>query len=331
MKGSLKCGALENYLFVLCGANEMVVILPPETIAIAIAKQTSSTGPLLIRLRWRLWRDSTSFAPSNSTLRQQACWSLMPGGCVSYMIKLPADLNIKLHVNRRDLSLLDNHGQIWNYLVSIALVVREEFSYMLARHALELQRVEGNNDATCLGLKTFNISTFEWIAGLQIDDYWFAMMRIVLATLEALPLEILDWTIGVVWHPGYKVARRLAGRLQAGHHVVEAIFFTSNSDCCVAGLLDTLDDAMYRAVCRAVWNRMDLHFVDLKWLLCNRRLEMEAAHVISWVDCVSVVELESVNPKLKNKLQLLEHLLITHVNDLIYRKRFEDASWARLL
>lgn len=70
---------------------------------------------------------------------------------------------------------------------------------------------------------------------------------------------------------------------------------------------------MYRVVCWAVWNRMDLYFADLKQLLCNRRLEMEAAvqalqHVISWVDRISAVKLESVNPKLKNKLQLLEHL-----------------------
>ncbi|KAL3290698.1 hypothetical protein RB213_004880 [Colletotrichum asianum] len=142
------------------------------------------------------------------------------------------------------------------------------------------------------------------MAGLRIDDYWFATMRTVLATLEALPLNktqdlgLDDWS-------------RLASGLQGD--VVEAIFFTGNGDRCVAGLLDTLDDAMYRAVCRAVWNRMDLHFADLKRLLCNRRLEMEAAvralqHVIGWVDRASAVELESVNPKLKNKPQLLEHL-----------------------
>ncbi|KAL3291341.1 hypothetical protein RB213_001799 [Colletotrichum asianum] len=201
------------------------------------------------------------------------------------------------------------------------------------------------------------------MASLQINDYWFAMMRTVLATLEALPLDDSDWTIGVVWHLGYKVARRPAGRLQAGHRLLEAIFFTGNGDCRVAGLLDTLDDAMYRAVCRAVWNRIDLHFADLKRLLRNRRLETEAAvralqHVISWVDRASAVELESVNPKLKNKPQLLEHLQdaldslsssrgdlnfarcnaksllaspITHVDDLTYGKRFEDALWARLL
>ncbi|KAL3290668.1 hypothetical protein RB213_005860 [Colletotrichum asianum] len=108
--------------FIGSSGEQMVVTLLLETIAIAIAKQTSSIGPPLIRLRWRLWRDSTSFMPSNSISRQQARWSLMLGGCVSYTIKLPVDLNIKLHVNRRDLSLLDNYGQIWNHLVLIALV-----------------------------------------------------------------------------------------------------------------------------------------------------------------------------------------------------------------
>ncbi|KAL3292296.1 hypothetical protein RB213_011939 [Colletotrichum asianum] len=66
---------------------------------------------------------------------------------------------------------------------------------------------------------------------------------------------------------------------------------------------------MYRAVCQAVWNRIDLHFADLKQLLHNRRPETEAAvQALQHVDRVSVVELESVNPKLKNKPQLLEHL-----------------------
>ncbi|KAL3290739.1 hypothetical protein RB213_001406 [Colletotrichum asianum] len=78
--------------FIRSSREQIVVTLPPETIAIAIAKQTSSTGPPLIRLRWRLWQDSTSFTPSNN--------------------QLPTDLNIKLHVNHRDLSLPDNHRQI---------------------------------------------------------------------------------------------------------------------------------------------------------------------------------------------------------------------------
>ncbi|KAL3291340.1 hypothetical protein RB213_001798 [Colletotrichum asianum] len=88
MKGGLKRGALENCLFFIRSSGEqMVVILLPKTIAIATAKQTSSTSPLLIRPRWRSWRDSTSFTPSDSTSRQQARWSLMPGGRVSYTTK----------------------------------------------------------------------------------------------------------------------------------------------------------------------------------------------------------------------------------------------------
>ncbi|KAL3291634.1 hypothetical protein RB213_015099 [Colletotrichum asianum] len=347
MKGGLERGAPENRLFFIGSSGErMVVTLLPETIATATAKQTSSTGPLSTRPRWRSWRDSTGFAPSDSTSRQQARWSLMPGGRVSYTTKLPADLNIKLRVNRRDLSLPDNHGQIWNHLVLIASVAvgsitgsRVTIDHRLVealrlgseksfptRRLVTLWNHKGWREITTrwcqtrLGLETFNISTFEWIAGLRIDDYWFAMMRTMLATLEALPLDetqdlgLDDWSrLASGLQGGKETSGTPAGRTSTTQDVVEAIFFTGNGDRRVAGLLDTLDDAMYRAVCRAVWNRMDLHFADLKRLLCNRRLETEAAvralqHVIGWVDRASAVELESVNPKLKNKPQLLEHL-----------------------
>ncbi|KAL3290700.1 hypothetical protein RB213_004882 [Colletotrichum asianum] len=89
MKGGLERGAPENCLFFIRSSGERtVVILPPKTIATATAKQTSSTGPPSTRLRWRLWQDSTSFAPSDSTSRQRARWSLMPGGRVSYTTKI---------------------------------------------------------------------------------------------------------------------------------------------------------------------------------------------------------------------------------------------------
>ncbi|KAL3290673.1 hypothetical protein RB213_009691 [Colletotrichum asianum] len=209
-------------------------------------------------------------------------------------------------------------------------------------------------------------------------------MRTMLATLEALPLDetqdlrLDDWSrLASGLQGGKETSRTPAGRTSTTQDVVKAIFFTGNSDRRVASLLDTLDDAMYRAVYQAVWNRTDLHFADLKQLLHNRRPETEAA-----VDRASAVELKSVNPKLKNKPQLLEHLQdaldslsssrgnsssfpantaqhlqqqvldftrcnakvfqtpeaqsllaspITHVNDPTYGKRFEDASWARLL
>ncbi|KAF4881223.1 hypothetical protein CGCFRS4_v015772 [Colletotrichum fructicola] len=260
--------------------------------------------------------------------------------------QLPADLNIKLRVNSRDPSLPDNHGQIWNHLVSIASVAAGSItgSRVTVDHRLvEALRLGSEKSfptrrlvtlwnhigwreittrwcQTRLGLETFNISTFEWMAGLRIDDYWFATMRTVLATLEALPLDetqdlgLDDWSrLASGLQGGKETSGTAAGRTSTTQDVVEAIFFTGNGDRRVAGLLETLDDAMYRAVCRAVWNGTDLHFAYLKRLLRNRRPETEAAvralqHVIGWVDRASAVELESVNPKLKNKPQLLEHL-----------------------
>uniref|UniRef100_L2FHL0 Uncharacterized protein n=1 Tax=Colletotrichum fructicola (strain Nara gc5) TaxID=1213859 RepID=L2FHL0_COLFN len=299
--------------------------------------------------------------------------------------QLPADLNIKLRVNSRDPSLPDNHGQIWNHLVSIASVAAGSItgSRVTVDHRLvEALRLGSEKSfptrrlvtlwnhigwreittrwcQTRLGLETFNISTFEWMAGLRIDDYWFATMRTVLATLEALPLDetqdlgLDDWSrLASGLQGGKETSGTAAGRTSTTQDVVEAIFFTGNGDRRVAGLLETLDDAMYRA------------------------------HVIGWVDRASAVELESVNPKLKNKPQLLEHLQdaldslsssrgdssgfpantarrlqqqvldfarcnakvfrtpeaqsllaspITHVDDPTYGKRFEDASRARLL
>ncbi|KAL3291019.1 hypothetical protein RB213_002123 [Colletotrichum asianum] len=105
-------------------------------------------------------------------------------------------------------------------------------------------------------------------------------MRTVLATLEALPLNetqdlgLDDWSRLASGLQGSKeTSGTPAGRTSTTQDVVEAIFFTSNGDRRVASLLDTLDDAIYRAV-----------------------------------DRTSAVKLESVNPKLKNKPQLLEHL-----------------------
>ncbi|KAL3300123.1 hypothetical protein RB213_008667 [Colletotrichum asianum] len=76
MKGSLKRSALENYLFVLYGANELY----------ALQQYIKATG----------------------ALESDAWWI-----CKLYnKDQLPTDLNIKLHVNCRDLSLPDNHRQI---------------------------------------------------------------------------------------------------------------------------------------------------------------------------------------------------------------------------
>ncbi|KAL3292280.1 hypothetical protein RB213_011923 [Colletotrichum asianum] len=299
MKGGLKRGAPENHLFVLCGADEVHQIRQRTDSSDTTAQDDSNSNSKANFLNWSSVNKTKvehqlyalqQYIKATGAPESDAWWT-----CELYdKDQLPADLNIKLRVNRRDLSLPDNHRQIWNYLVLIALVealhLSSEKSFP-TRQLVTLWNHKGWREITTrwcqthLGLETFNISTFEWMASLRIDNYWFATMRTMLATLEALPLDetqdlrLDDWSrLASRLQGGKETSRTPAGRTSTTQDVVEAIFFTSNSDRHVAGLLDTLDDAMYRA------------------------------HVIGWVDRVSVVELESVNPKLKNKLQLLEHL-----------------------
>ncbi|KAL3290979.1 hypothetical protein RB213_002099 [Colletotrichum asianum] len=306
IKGGLKRSAPENRLFVLYSANESSVnktkveVIAGQHQLYALQQYIKATG-----------------APESD-----AWWT-----CELYdKDQLPADLNIKLRNHLVSIASVAA-GSITGSRVTVnhrlvkALRLGSEKSFP-TRQLITLWNHKGWREITTrwcqtrLGLETFNISTFKWMAGLRIDDYWFATMRTVLATLEALPLNetqdlgLDDWSrLASGLQGGKETSGTPAGRTSTTQDIVEAIFFTSNSDRRVAGLLDTLDDAMYRAVCQAVWNRTDLHFADLKQLLRNRRPETEAAvRALQHVDRASAVELESVNPKLKNKPQLLEHL-----------------------
>ncbi|KAF6803273.1 hypothetical protein CPLU01_16125, partial [Colletotrichum plurivorum] len=165
---------------------------------------------------------------------------------------------------------------------------------------------------TRLGLETFNISTFEWMASLRIDDYWLPTLEAALGTLKALPLDEAQDLGRDDWD-------RLAAATADGRtrEAVEAAFYTGNggdgSHRRTTGLLKTMDDAAYRKVCRAMWTAPDLALVDLKHLLRSKRPEMETAvrvlhHVIGWIHHGSAVDLENVNPKSKSKPQLLHHL-----------------------
>ncbi|KAK1519800.1 hypothetical protein CABS01_16568 [Colletotrichum abscissum] len=258
--------------------------------------------------------------------------------------RLPAELNIKLRVNRRDPNLPDNHGQIWTQLVSVASEPNGTASVdqgTVDHKLVEALRLGGEKSfptrrlvtlwnherwraittrwcQTRLGLETFNISTFEWMASLRIDDYWFATLEAVLNTLDALPLDATqdmgrdDWNRLVVALDG-----RNTDAAPRAREAVEAVFYTgSNADGPhrrAAGLLDTLDNETYRKTCRAIWAETELVFVDLKRLLRSKRPETESAvrvlqHVIGWVHQAGVVELKNVNPKSKKKPQLRDHL-----------------------
>ncbi|KAF6805535.1 hypothetical protein CMUS01_14591 [Colletotrichum musicola] len=98
---------------------------------------------------------------------------------------------------------------------------------------------------------------------------------------------------------------------------VEVAFYTSNggdrSYYRTTGLLKTIDNAVYWKVCWAMWIVLDLALVDLKYLFCSKRPEMETAvrvlyYVIGWIYYGSVVDLKNVNPKSKSKPQLLHYL-----------------------
>ncbi|KAL0929278.1 uncharacterized protein CTRU02_215819 [Colletotrichum truncatum] len=259
--------------------------------------------------------------------------------------RLPVDLDIKLRINRRDPSLPDNHGQIWTQLVSIASdtsggSTKGGAAQVIVDYKLvEALRLGGEKSfptrrlvtlwnherwrkittrwcQTRLGLETFNISTFEWIASLRIDDYWLTTLEAALGTLKALPLDETQDLGQDDWN-------RLSTAIQSAtrtRDAVEAIFFTSDGSKGSSaphhrkvGLLETLDDSNYREVCRAVWAVPSLEFVDLRRFLRSKKPETEAAvrilqHVISWIHHASAVDLAMVNPKSKNKPQLLKYL-----------------------
>ncbi|OBS15077.1 hypothetical protein FPOA_14091 [Fusarium poae] len=142
---------------------------------------------------------------------------------------LPVELDIKLRVNRRDLTLPDTHGQIWLQLVSAfdrdptlfsvernvnkkgieksmldILCLTSEARFPISR-LVTLWRSERWRPRvtrwcrTSLGRTTFNISKWYQIAGYRLDDYWFDTFYQVLETLRALPastsesIQISDW------------------------------------------------------------------------------------------------------------------------------------------
>ncbi|KAF6794953.1 hypothetical protein CMUS01_15976 [Colletotrichum musicola] len=253
---------------------------------------------------------------------------------------LPRDLNIKLRVNRRDPSLPDNHGQIWTQLVSIASPVDDDEDAAGEQVGVDIKTVEmlrlgGEKQfptrrlvtlwnhrrwrpittrwcRTRLGLETFNISSFESMASLRIDEYLMATLEAVLATLAALPLDEgchltqRDWDRLSV---GLGHAGRTAADVEAVFHDGRRKGRKGRSD----GLLATLDDDSYASVCEYVKATPALAFTSLRRLLRTKKPDMQAAvhvlqHTIAWIDRDSALAIDEVNPKSKNKPLVREHL-----------------------
>ncbi|KAF6813983.1 hypothetical protein CMUS01_12730 [Colletotrichum musicola] len=95
IKGGLERGAPENRIAVLCSAKEA---------SINDTKAEVMVGQHQLRAL-------QEYVKAIGAPVLDAWWTY----------RLPADLNIKLRINRRDLRLPNNYGQIWTQLVSIAL------------------------------------------------------------------------------------------------------------------------------------------------------------------------------------------------------------------
>ncbi|KZL83393.1 hypothetical protein CI238_13041 [Colletotrichum incanum] len=360
--GGLERGAPENRIAVLCSAEEVCRIRQSTEEGgngDGSGGNDHSDGEATF-LRWASVNNIKAevmasqhrlsalreYVKATGALASDAWWT-----CELYdKDRLPAELNVKLRINRRDPSLPDNHGQIWTQLVSIASdaagsTTRNEAT--VDQKLVEALRLGGEKSfptrrlvtlwnhtrwrtlttrwcQTRLGLETFNISTFEWMASLRIDDYWFAILEAALETLKALPLDEMqdlgqdDWNrLAAGLHGGNGGNGAAAAKGCITRDAVKAVFYTGDGSKRdhrrAAGFLKTIDDATYRKVCQAIWATPDLTFVDLKRTLGTKRSETETAvrvlhHVTGWIDQQSAVDLKNVNPKSKSKPQLLHHL-----------------------
>ncbi|KAH7471456.1 hypothetical protein FOMA001_g13813 [Fusarium oxysporum f. sp. matthiolae] len=232
---------------------------------------------------------------------------------------LPVELDIKLRVNRRDLTLPDTHGQIWLQLVSAfdrdptlfsterngnkkgiekrmldILCLTSEARFPISR-LVTLWRNERWRPRitrwcrTSLGRATFNISKWYQIAAYRLDD--------ILETLRALPasasesIQISDWTM-------------LACSLRSDTYDatdVHQVFYPkedsnngeSNPNLSASstiksgpktprrsGFLSSLDKETYDHLCHYLQQNLTLRFPDLQPLL---RIKKEEGEIMAQV------------------------------------------------
>ncbi|KAF9869195.1 hypothetical protein CkaCkLH20_13326 [Colletotrichum karsti] len=128
-----------------------------------------------------------------------------------------------------------------------------------------------------MGLKSFSISTFEWMARLWVDDYWFSTLDTVLRTIEALPLDGCGEPGQADWHQ-LATGLRGVGRPQ---DAVESFFFEDEGGRRARrdrGLLASLDDVRYSAVCEAIAAAPELAFPDLRRFLRTKKTDAQTAN-----------------------------------------------------
>ncbi|KAF4806473.1 hypothetical protein CGCSCA5_v014353 [Colletotrichum siamense] len=254
--------------------------------------------------------------------------------------RLPYDLNVELRVNRRDPSLPNSHGETWLMLDLFTSLQRQsneqqdggsaivDETYVKKVHSssemyLPTRRLVTlwNNHrwrpiltrwcCTRLGLDTFDISYFEWIASLGIDEYWADALEEVLSTLADLPVDERNHITRADWD-------KLSGHDAAPN--VTNVFFTPEGEqptraprARVDGFLATLDDEAYSLIHNTIRDSQSLAFPDLRRILHCEVTEMKTAvcvlrHVISWISPEHAVAVADASLAFEDKPLLREHL-----------------------
>lgn len=338
----LERNADENRLLLLCSADE---------VRRAKSEHGPPDGDVLTFFNWATINDQAEVMAGQHRIqalreyvrKAKAPPSEMWWTCELYdRDRLPSELNIKMRINRRDPGLPDNQGQIWLQLMSIASDPAGSLApgntVKIDNKLVGALRLGGEKNfptrrlvsiwnrkawrervtkwcSTRLGMETFNISNFEWLARLRIDEYWFDTLDAALHTLEALPLDEKACLGREEWS---RLARALDGKTRDDLNIaVDGLFYTEKKGrrTRTENLLPHLSDEAYEAVVHAAATG-NLAFPNVKHQLRPRKEEMLLTisilqHVVAWINPACALEIDDISPTAKDKPPICVYLLKT--------------------
>ncbi|PNP44445.1 hypothetical protein TGAMA5MH_03791 [Trichoderma gamsii] len=330
MRGELARQSKENYILVQCSARAVKKAL--ENAAAIQEAEEDYDGSLRLPV-FSNWNEVNNEKPEVlagqhriEALREYVEQTDSDAGDLWWICEfydkdsLPADINMKLRFNRRDLALADRHGQIWNQIVWLSSWDKTLFSggKTNAEEKIRDMLCLGNEArlptgrlvtlwrnkrwkpmitrwcSTAVGKEAFNISTWEDMASRRFDDYWFKRLDRVLETLDTFPEDAGNMVCLGDW-------KGMSRNLSSGYTEAQVgkLFFTdeaqaqeqdhnggipSESAAGAAaqrpGFLSALSRQAYDKVCRHIIENPDLRFPDIHQFL---RLKKDDTRIMAQV------------------------------------------------
>jgi hypothetical protein len=162
---------------------------------------------------------------------------------------------------------------------------------------------------TRVGFGIFNISMFEWMASLRIDEYWFAKLGALLDTLEALPID----AAAMISHQDWERLASEFSHTEGDTSVdVDAVFYATQGNRRVRtnGLLTSLKDAEYERLKSFLATTPDVTFSLPYKIKRQHGLYMTCIlhHVVAWIDPASAAAINAQSHVTQNKTLIREHL-----------------------